>query len=197
MIWFSGTLPITLSPKWTWHNDASIRTSFETTPQIIIRTGIVYKLSKTIKIATGYALSFARNYSNSINKEYGTENRIWQEFVMQNVVTHFLTLRNRIRTEQRFFEEITTKTKFNALRYRYKIDGIFSLNKKLQLLIFNEFMLQHSNAKTNFDQNRAQLAVVYKCINNVQLQTAIMALKRPNHITQKIIVFTFSKQIQW
>jgi hypothetical protein len=193
--WFSGNMPIKISEKWQWHNDASFRTTFQTTAQLIYRTGIVYNLNKNIKCASGYAISYAKNYANKIKPEYGIENRIWQEIVLQSKISPFFSVRNRLRTEQQFFEATSTKSKYNASRYRYRVDGICSINSKWQFDLFNEYMIQHSHNKTYFDQNRTQFNIVYKCTTNLHLLTGFMALYKSNNFTQKVLVFSFSKLI--
>jgi Protein of unknown function (DUF2490) len=116
------------------------------------------------------------------------------------MLEHYLApkfaLQHRFRSEERFFAATPTRAALQALRVRYRLLAIQTLNEHWKLLIGNEYMHQLANKKFEFQQNRAQGAVQYIINSSSQLQAGYIWSKLSNS-NQHFITLTFQKKISW
>ena len=157
MIWLGYYNSISLKEHWKVNTDLQFRTKdwYVSPSQAILRSGINYKINETINISAGIAHS--RYYISNIATR--GELRPWQEIALQ-VLNNKIKFINRFRSEQRFIEGIEIDNGsgdylFNW-RFRFKSEFQWTLSKKIDFVIGNEFMLNAGKNITNnyFDQNR-------------------------------------------
>ncbi|MDZ4808754.1 MAG: DUF2490 domain-containing protein [Bacteroidota bacterium] len=197
-IWLSLQLPISISQKWQWHNDAGYRTlAVSSEPlQYLYRTGMRYNFNKQWSTAGGVAFFFSRTSFSKLNDEFGHEFRFWQEVNHQYPVSDKLNWQLRLRTEQRFFEATSGKAKYTTSRFRLRSGITQKINGKWSLQFADEYMQQHANQKLSFDQNRLMLSGIYYLNPATQLQAGYMWLRWPDD-DQHILTIGFIKNISF
>lgn len=194
--WLSLQVPISISQKWQWHNDAGYRTlGVSSEPlQYLYRTGIRYNFNKHWNAASGVAFFFSRTSFSKSNDEFGKEFRLWEEVNHQHPVSDKLQWQVRLRTEQRFFEATSVKAKYTAYRFRLRSGITQKINNKWSLQLADEYMQQQANQKLSFDQNRLMLSGIYNLNPASQLQGGYMLLLWPKE-GQHILTISFIKNI--
>jgi hypothetical protein len=198
IIWNSLQLPIQLSGKWQLANDVSYRTlGFSTAAfQYTFRTAIRYQINEKWNLAFGVANFNTRSSFSEANKEFIHEYRLHQEAVFEHSLTPKFALQHRFRTEERFFAATPTRSALQALRVRYRLWAIQTINEHWKLLVGNEYMHQLANKKFEFQQNRVQGFVQYIINSSSQLQAGYIWSKLSNS-NQHFITLTFQKKISW
>jgi hypothetical protein len=192
--WFSLQLPVNFSHKWQWHNDAGYRTmeySFSAY-QFFYRSGARYYFTKSWSTASGYALFFTSNSNQKSDHEFGKEFRLWQELNAQQPFLKFFSIQNRFRTEQRWFDSVTSKDAFFGLRWRHRAAITKKIAEKWSLQLADEYMQQLAEGVFSFNQNRLQLLAIVKMNHSGQVQAGYMWLKRPQQ-SQHIVTVSFQK----
>lgn len=160
----------TINDTWSIHTEAQHR-NYGLLPneleQLLLRTGINYKVRDGLVVTGGYANITNHTYNSSRIGPEVMEHRIWQQLIAINYFgkTKF---EHRFRYEQRWIED-DFKT-----RYRYRGMLFHPLNSErikagtLYLGIYNELFLQPSG--TTFDRNRFYTGLGYKYAPNIQFQ---------------------------
>ena len=194
-VWLSLQLPISISQKWQWHNDAGYRTlGVSSEPlQYLYRTGVRYSFNKRWSAASGVAFFFSRTSFSKSNDEFGHEFRLWEEVNYQHPVSDKLQWQLRLRTEQRFFETTTIKPKYAAYRFRLRSGITKKINNKWSLQLADEYMQQQTRQELSFDQNRLMVSGIYNLNPATQLQGGYMWLLWP-HEEQHILTIGFIKK---
>jgi Protein of unknown function (DUF2490) len=194
--WLTLQVPVQLSGKWQWHNDAGYRTlgNQAAAQQYFYRTGIRYFLNKQLSAAAGTAFFFTRTTYSKSNGEFGREFRLWQEVNWQLPLTKKLQLHNRIRIEQRFFEATKNNSTYTAFRLRYRLAAIQAMSTKWSIQLADEYIQQARSNQFKFNQNRLSATAVYQANSNVQLQGGYMWLLWPSS-SQHIIQLTVLQKI--
>jgi Protein of unknown function (DUF2490) len=194
--WLTLQVPVQLSGKWQWHNDAGYRTlgNQAAAQQYFYRTGLRYFLSSQLSTAAGAALFFTRTSFSKSNSEFGREFRLWQEINWQLPLTKKLQLHNRIRTEQRLFAATKNSSAYTVFRLRYRLAAIQAVSKKWSIQLAGEYMQQARSNRIQFNQNRLYATALYQANSNIQLQGGYMWLLWPSS-SQHIIQFTVLQKI--
>jgi hypothetical protein len=196
-LWTAVNMPVQLSTHWQWHNDGSYRTLGNSTAplQYLYRPGIRYILNKKWNVASGVAFFFTKTDFEKSHHEFGKEFRLWQEGQLQESIGSW-KLQFRLRTEQRFFEATSLKSKYTAHRFRLKATATKMLSQKWGLLFANEYMRQiKKRAALNFDQSRVIVSAIYQPTSTLQIQAGYMWLKWPE-ASQHILSITVIKNIK-
>jgi len=196
ILWHSFQFPIMLSGKWQMHNDVSYRTigtSFSAY-QYSYRTGLRRLLTHDWSTAAGFAFFFTRVKFDKLNHEFSNEFRLWQEIVKGQMISKRLNVINRLRTEERFLAATSTKDKYFALRFLYKLSFVESLTARWKLQLGDEYMQQLTGNKLGFQQNRLSLTAILVVNAHTQFQTGYMRASLVS-ATQHNVIFTFSKTI--
>ncbi len=194
--WFAFQMPVKITEKWQWHNDAGYRTlgASLNAYQLLYRTGIRYVANKEWSVATGTAFFYTRSSYQKFNREFGKEFRLWQEINAQHTLSKTISLQNRFRTEQRWFAETDSRAAYFGFRLRYRAAVTKMLTEKWGVHIANEYMSQEVSKKFSFNQNRLIATALYKINTSFQLQGGYMWLKWPT-TSQHMFTFTFQKNI--
>lgn len=179
MFWAGYYNTIRLSNKWSIASDAQLRTTDWTDKwsQLLVRSGLAYSFNKNFSVTGGFAFFKNAKYAD---KELLLKNewRPWQELFYQ-LPLHKIYLVQRLRTEQRFLQEVVNNKKINSYQYvfrlRYKFEWQFPLQENnIRLLIGNEIMINpgYINTKLFFDQNRTSSGINFKLnsVTNLQCQ---------------------------
>lgn len=189
-VWLGAFAQFKLSPKWSVWLDGQYRT-FEHfhygISAIAGRTGIIYKVTPTIRSVAGYA--YFRSIPLSGNLPAPHEHRGWQ-MLQHTWNLPKVRLINGIRAEQRFRERViqgkhTGEYAYNH-RFRYNINAIFKLNKTKGVVIGNEIMMNIGKEiiYNQFDQNRVWIGLQHQISPVFQVQVLYMLLyqhlPRPN-----------------
>jgi Protein of unknown function (DUF2490) len=177
MIWTGYYNIIRFNKKWSVGSDAQLRTRDwnEKWSQLLIRSGLSYAISDRAAVTTGFAFFKNAQYSGKqlfLKNEF----RPWQEFSYQ-VKLNKINLIQRLRTEQRFLQQVVQNTKSNRyeyiLRVRYKFEGQIPLKEnKLKLLLGNEIMINpcYIHNSLFFDQNRTFAGLHYNMSPKTSVQ---------------------------
>jgi len=194
--WLAIQVPVNISKKWQWHNDAGYRTlGASISPyQFLYRTGARFTFNKKWSTAGGVAFFYTRSSYQKFNREFGGEFRLWQELNGQHPISKSISLQNRVRTEQRWFAKTDDRSAYFGFRFRYRVAATKLLNDKWSIQLANEYMRQQANNSFTFNQNRLILTALYKFNPTSQLQGGYMWLKWPAE-SQHIATFTFQKII--
>ncbi len=177
MLWEGYYNTINFNKNWSLLSDAQIRTRDWTRQwsQILARSGVNYKINNRIAVTAGFAFFKNAQYAN---KELFLKNewRPWQEFSYQ-VKMHQINFIQRLRTEQRFLQQVVDDEKTRdyqyifRLRYRFEFQTPFEENR-IVFLAGNEVLLNpgYLNHSMFFDQNRTFAGVNLKLNRNTALQ---------------------------
>ena len=198
-MWVGVAVPVQFGKKdnWQWHNDAGYRTNgVSVLPhQWLYRTGIRHFFNAHWNAAAGGTVFFTRISYNKEDREFGQENRLWQEVVHQTNQNARWRIVSRIRLEQRFFEATEVRDAFYATRFRYRSSLVYTATAKVQLHLANEYMQQLRNDRMQFNQNRFILAAFCSLKKQSQLQLSYIWQYRSPASSQNIIAVIFQKSI--
>ena len=160
----------TINDTWSIHTEAQHR-NYGLFPdeleQLLLRTGLNYKIRDGLIVTGGYANITNHVYNSARVGPEVEEHRIWQQLIAVNYFGR-TKLEHRFRYEQRWIED-----QFKT-RYRYRGMLFHPLNSErikagtLYLGIYNELFLQPSG--TAFDRNRFYTGMGYKYAPNIQFQ---------------------------
>jgi hypothetical protein len=192
--WTAVNIPVQLTNRWQWHNDASYRTlgNSYVPLQYLYRPGMRYLLNKKWNVASGVALFFTKTDFEKSHHEYGKEFRLWQEGQLQESIGSW-KLQLRLRTEQRFFGPTSLKNKYTAHRFRLKATVTKMVTTKWGWQIASEYMRQiKKSTALHFDQSRAMASAIYQPTASLQIQAGYMWLKWPE-ASQHIFSLTILK----
>jgi len=167
--WISLNSVFQLTNHWSGLADLHIRRSnFVKDPSFnFIRFGARYGFNDNLKISAGYAhLWLAKDENWTL---YLNENRIYQEFILADTYPTFSGL-FRIRTEQRFFNNIQDGTSLkddyfiNRIRFLLSVSIPFKQGGKTSFLVANEIHLNFGKEVVfnTFDQNRFTVGIKQK-----------------------------------
>lgn len=177
MLWAGYYNTVRLNKNWAIGSDAQLRTKDWTNKwsQILVRSGALYNFNDKAAVTVGFA--FFKN-AQYMEKQLFLKNewRPWQEFSYQ-VKLNKLNLTQRIRTEQRFLQQLVnnnlSKTYEYIFRFRYRFDLQIPLQKtNLKLLMGNEVMVnpRYLNTTRFFDQDRIIAGLNSNLTNHTSLQ---------------------------
>ena len=168
--WFMYFGTNTINDTWSIHTEAQHR-NYGLFPdeleQLLLRTGLNYKIRDGLIVTGGYANITNHVYNSARVGPEVEEHRIWQQLIAVNYFGR-TKLEHRFRYEQRWIED-----QFKT-RYRYRGMLFHPLNSKrietgtLYLGIYNELFLQPS--ESTFDRNRFYTGLGYKYAPNIQFQ---------------------------
>lgn len=195
-LWIGANMAVGFHNQWQWHNDAGYRTNgVNLVPhQYFYRTGIRKIFSTKWNAAAGVAFFSTRISYNKADHEFGNEYRAWQEVNYQTEWKNGLSLHNRLRIEERFFEEVSNRDAYKALRLRYRVGLTKRLSEKWMIQIANEYMRQLQQKQFLFNQNRALFSIGHDLKKHVQLQAVYIWQQRSTG-SQHILALLFQKTI--
>jgi hypothetical protein len=177
MLWEGYYNTMNFNKTWSLLSDAQIRTRDWTKQwsQILVRSGLNYKINDHTAVTAGFAFFKNAQYSN---KELFLKNewRPWQEFSYQ-VKLHKINFSQRLRTEQRFLQQVVNNEKANDYQYIFRLRYRFEFQMPLKenniiILAGNEVLVnpEYLNNSLFFDQNRAFAGLNCKVNSNSTFQ---------------------------
>lgn len=195
-IWLGANVSVAFQNKWQWHNDAGYRTNgMNMIPhQYLYRTGVRKIFSTKWNAAAGVAFFSTRISYNKTDHEFGNEYRAWQEVNHQQEWKGGLILQNRFRLEERFFEEVSNRNAYKAIRLRYRAGLTQRLSPKWSIQISDEYMRQVQQKQFLFNQNRMLFSFNRDLRHHAQIQAAYIWQLRPTG-SQHILALLFQKTI--
>jgi len=168
--WFGYFLPIHLNEKFgVWNDFHYVPNTF-----FVSRHGIIYKPTKNITLAGGYAwVETATSFSDNIIRD---EHRLWGQIETRYNITEKISYRFRFRSDQRFRQRIANSELQNdfilinrfrfANSFRYQLHR-FDDENNLHLNLMHELLV--NTGKTiegiQLDQNRVFLHLGYSYKN--------------------------------
>lgn len=161
-----------LSDNYSLHYETQLR-NYEILSnfnQLLPRVGLNYHIDKNTSITAGYAFIPTQNkFDKGWGEKIVTENRIWQQFILKNVVGR-IKIRHRYRLEQRWIKNEALTYYKNRARYMLSLKIPISKNEESPLFIslYDEIFLNISN--TPFDQNRLFAALGYQVNKQMNFQ---------------------------
>ena len=161
-----------LSDNYSLHYETQLR-NYEILSnfnQLLPRVGLNYHIDKNTSVTAGYAFIPTQNeFDKGWGEKIVTENRIWQQFILKNVVGR-IKIRHRYRLEQRWIKNEDFTNYKNRARYMLSLKIPISKNEESPLFIslYDEIFLNISN--TPFDQNRLFAALGYQVNKQMNFQ---------------------------
>ncbi len=176
MLWAGYYNTVRFNKNWSLVSDVQLRTRdwTEKWSQFFVRSGLSYTFNDHAAVTGGLAFIKNAQYLDKL-LFFKNEWRSWQEFSYQ-VKLKKINFTQRLRTEQRFLQQIVNNNKTKnydyIFRLRYRFDWQFPLKENLKLLIGNEVMVNpaYINTIRFFDQNRTFAALQFKLLSNTSLQ---------------------------
>jgi hypothetical protein len=182
MIWTGYYNAFSFNKNWSLINDAQLRTKdwIDKWSQILIRSGLSYKLNDKFSITAGFAF-FKSAQSAGKDFLFKNEWRPWQEVSYQSHINK-LNITQKLRTEQRFLQQVINNklsTRYQYIfRLRYRFDLQIPVQKNIKLIVGNEILVNpdYLNDKFFFDQNRIFGGANFKLNANTSLQLQYLKL---------------------
>lgn len=168
MIWAGYYNTLRFNKRVSLISDAQLRTRNWPAQwsQQLIRSGINYACNDKLSVTAGFAFFKNAQYAGK-QLLFKNEWRPWQEISYQ-LKFRSAAFSQRLRTEQRFLQQVENGSKTNRYEYvfrlRYRFDLLFPLDERLKLLLGNEVLVNPGYMKNNrfFDQNRTFAGINYK-----------------------------------
>tara|TARA_B110000483_G_scaffold86017_1_gene106262 strand:+ start:583 stop:1242 length:660 start_codon:yes stop_codon:yes gene_type:complete len=180
--WFMYFGTHKLSEKYSLHYETQLR-NYELVSnfnQLLPRVGLNYHIDKNTSLTAGYAFIPTQNvFDQGWGEEMGTENRIWEQFILKNVVNR-VKIRHRYRLEQRWVKLGEETTYKNRARYMLSVKLPISKNEDSPLFIslYDEIFLNISDDP--FDQNRLFAALGYQFNKQMNFQVGYLRHRSGN-----------------
>ncbi len=177
MLWEGYYNTLHFDKKWSLTSDAQMRTSDWTKKwsQLVVRSGLNYAINAHFNLTGGFAFFKNAQYEGT-TLLFKNEWRPYQELAYQ-VKTNKATFTQRLRTEQRFLQQVVNEKKTKryefVFRLRYRFSWLLPLkNDGLKLLMGNEVLVnpQYISSKRFFDQNRTVAGLHIKLNQSVFLE---------------------------
>lgn len=177
MLWEGYYNTFSINKNWSLLSDAQLRTRdwIQHWSQMLVRSGLSYKVNEHVSITAGFAFFKNVQYINKylfLKNEY----RPWQEFYYL-VKFKKIKFTQRLRTEERFQQQVISNQlskKYSYIfRMRYRSEALFPLkSNKIAFLVANEIMVNPGNLNNSafFDQNRTFAGINIKLQANTALQ---------------------------
>ncbi|GAA4274861.1 DUF2490 domain-containing protein [Aquimarina gracilis] len=166
-----------VSDKLSIHTEAQFR-FYEVTStfnQLLLRTGLNYHINDNAIAILGYGyINTDGTFEDIPDEENSNEHRIFQQFILKNVVGKF-KFEHRYRLEQRFIN--TQIDDFTEHRARYRLQLTYPINEKWFLNAYDEVFINLQ--EPIFGQNRLYGAVGYNVQKNFNVQLGYLK----NHFT--------------
>lgn len=177
MVWAGYYSTFSIDKNWSVLSDAQVRTREWTQQwsQMLVRSGLSYKVNQRISITGGFA--FFKN-AQYVNKDLLLKNeyRPWQEFYYQSKLKK-ITFTQRLRTEERFQQQVINQELSKKYQYifrlRYRLEAQYPLkSNKIAFLLANEMMVNpgYISHRLFFDQNRSFAGINMKLYASTSLQ---------------------------
>lgn len=182
MIWLNYNQQLKLAEDKSLVSDVQIRTRdwAGDWAQFALRSGLQFRLDSHISVAAGLAwFSTARRSGKLLILP--NEWRPWQEISHTTGIRKW-NLIQRIRTEQRFLQQVVNdqKTDEYAFRFRarYRIELTAPLTRQHTVSVGNEVMLNlnHLNDSLCFDQNRLFMTLQQQLSSSLAVQFQFIRL---------------------
>ena len=180
--WFMYFGTHKLSEKYSLHYETQLR-NYELVSnfnQLLPRVGLNYHIDKNTSLTAGYAFIPTQNvFDQGWGEEMVTENRIWEQFILKNVVNR-VKIRHRYRLEQRWVKLGEETTYKNRARYMLSVKLPISKNEDSPLFIslYDEIFLNISDDP--FDQNRLFAALGYQFNKQMNFQVGYLRHRSGN-----------------
>lgn len=162
-----------INDKLYWHHEVQYRNYdfIGDLEQLLLRTGLGYRLSQDADVLGGYGFIRSENYAGDDEKMVVNEHRIYQQFIAKQKVRQ-LRLQHRYRFEQRFVEDDF------RLRFRYFLGLAHPIwqsdsdDKQLYLSAYNELFINTED--TIFDRNRLYGGLGYRLNTTFRFELGYM-----------------------
>ena len=103
-----------------------------------------YKITDKLSFAASYV--YQRTF---VNQKYAiNEHRVWQQIQLETPINSKFEIKNRIRFDERFVQNIETGNYPFSHRLRYLIGSKLKLNTKFYISAYNEFFFQTSKPRS-------------------------------------------------
>jgi len=179
--WISTNNVYRVGDKWAILNDIHIRrTDFIKNPNFyFLRVGAQYYIKDNLKAAGGYAHLWLTTTDSWI--QYRNENRIYQQFSVSQKFPKLNTL-FRIRTEQRFFNDVLEGESLDNNFFVHRLRLLISLGVplkeggKTQFMFADEIHLNFGKevVYNTFNQNRLTVGIKHQLSDNWKFDCGYM-----------------------
>jgi hypothetical protein len=177
VLWAAYNNTIRFNKKWSVISDVQLRTTDWTEKWLLyaVRTGVNYSFNEHISIDAGFTLFKTAQYGTQLLL-FKNEWRPWEDISYQ-LELNKINLIQRLRTEQRFLQQVVNNKKSSTYQYifrlRYRFEWQFPLEEnKFKLLIGNEVLINpgYVDSTLFFDQNRTFAGINFNMGSNTNLQ---------------------------
>lgn len=177
ILWAGYGSTIRFNKKWALVNDVQIRTKDWADKWLLyaVRAGLSYNINDHATVTAGLTLFEGAQYVGR-DLFFRNEWRPWEELSYQLKLKK-INLLQRLRTEQRFLQQVINNRKANIYQYifrlRYRFEWQFPLTENtIKLMAGNEILINpgYLNNSLFFDQNRTFAGINFKLSATTNLQ---------------------------
>ncbi len=177
ILWAGYNNTVQFNKKWSLASDAQVRTKDWAQKWLLyaIRTGLSYGINEHAAVTVGFAVFETAQYAGK-DLFFKNEWRPYEELSYQ-LKLNKINLLQRLRTEQRFLQQVANNMKTNKYQYifrlRYRFELQFPLKENLiKLLAGNEILINpaYLNNTLFFDQNRTFAGINFRLNSKTNLQ---------------------------
>jgi hypothetical protein len=194
LYWVRFQTYLTLSPRLYWTNEADNRRFFDpdVENQLIFHSRLHYKKGPW-DLAAGLTLSSAFAQRPEIGYSHATTELRPVAELSHELQTGKMSIQNRIRIDNRFFEVDEEKSIWEESRYvmrwRYRIQARIPLKKKeeqttVTLRVSDEIMFNH--VENFFDQNRLYVTVDFFLNKKLSFETGFIEIYQQRFGTSQV-----------
>lgn len=177
ILWAGYGNTIRFNKKWSLINDVQLRTKDWADKWLLygLRTGLNYNINEHLAATVGLTLFESAQYEER-DLFFKNEWRPWEQISYQLKIKK-INLLQRLRTEQRFLQQVVNNRKVNIYQYifrlRYRFEWQFPLTENtITLIAGNEILVNpgYLNNTLFFDQNRTFAGINFKLSTTTNLQ---------------------------
>ncbi len=177
ILWAGYNNTIRFNKKWSLVNDLQVRTKDWADKWLLyaIRTGLSYNINDNAAVTAGFTVFESAQYEGN-DFFFKNEWRPWEQ-VSYQLKLKKINLLQRLRTEQRFLQQVVNNRKTNIYQYifrlRYRFEWQFPLTENtITLIAGNEILVNpgYLNNSLFFDQNRTFAGINFKLSTTTNLQ---------------------------
>lgn len=180
--WLSYTGDNKINSRIGIHSEVQFRNVFmeRTVESFLIRTGLNVYIKPYAMATAGYGYFYGSPSGDKVIGSKTSEHRIWQQLILRQK-TKNVFMEHRYRLEQRFIENLSTGSKREDHRLRYRFQTLFPLYsvsphlRHLFVAVNNEIMINfRGNPSRLFDRNRFFAGLGYQVSPKMNFQVGYL-----------------------
>lgn len=192
--WIGLTIPVSLGQHWQIIPEAGYRTytSEYRRLQNFMRLNLRYRFNALNNLGSGMAFFATKLSLDEMENEFGREIRLFEEGNHSTPLSNKLSLQQRLRIEQRFYQATSQYSAHLVHRFRFLLNAQYKLHPKWYLNLSSEYMEALKNKSFSMDQWRMISMVSYIPMEGVQFNLGYFYVIRSAY-QQNVFILTLIK----